>query len=341
MSIAGDREIKALWVKCNNDVRCCSWKRTVGTLQDHVAKCNFTLLPCPNGCKNVYILKKDLPAHLSDLCEEREYQCQDCGLKDKYRVITGPYEDKCEKKMVSCMNKGCDSIVERRFVQAHVRLLCNNTEVSCEYASIGCGEKRIRLEMKAHEEDDKHHLPLTLSQITKLTKRMFWLENQLLLSEGGLRLTFIVSEYSYKKINKCIHSSEPFFTSITGYKMCLLVYASGNGDGEGSHLSVFLRILRGPHDDQLDWPLKGTFIIDLLNQLDDNNHHRTTVNYPGDGEHGRSGGNGWGFHTFIKLSELDFNSSKNTQYLKDDKLYIKVTPNMASSCKPWLNYTHK
>ena len=28
---------------------------------------------------------------------------------------------------------------------------CNYTEVSSEYASIGCGEKRIRLEMKAHK----------------------------------------------------------------------------------------------------------------------------------------------------------------------------------------------
>ena len=328
-------------MRCNNDVRGCSWKRTVGTVQDHVAKCNFTLVPCPNGCRNVYILKKDLPAHLSDLCPEREYQCQDCSLKDKYRVITGPHEKECEKKMVGCVSKECDSIVERRCVQEHVRLSCNYTEVSCKYASIGCGEKRIRKEMKAHEGDDKHHLPLTLSQITELTKRMFRLENQLLLSEGGLRLTFIVSEYSYKKINKCSHVSEPFFTSRTGYKMCLLLYANGNGDGEGTHISVYLQILHGPHDDQLDWPLKGTFIVELLNQLEDKNHQRKSFNYSSDGEHCKPGGGGWGCRTFIKLSGLDFNWSWNTQYLKDDRLYIRVAPKIESSPKPWLNYTHK
>ena len=177
MSTAGGREIKALRVKCNNYVRGCSWKRTVGTLQDHMAKCNFALVPCPNGCKSKCILKKDLPAHLSDLCLERKYQCQDCGLKDKYRVITGPHEDECEKKMVRCVNKECNFIVERRFFQAHVQLSCNYTEVSCKYASLGCVGKRIRKEMKAHEEDDKHHLPLTLSHITELTKRMLRLEN--------------------------------------------------------------------------------------------------------------------------------------------------------------------
>ena len=223
MSTAGGREINALRVKCNNYVRGCSWKRTVGTLQDHLAKCNFALVPCPNGCNNRYILRKDLPAHLSDLCPEREYQCQDCGLKDKYRVITGPHEEKCEKKKVSCVNEGCDSIVERGCVQEHVRLSCNYTEVSCEYASIGCGEKKIRKEIKVHEEDDKLHLSLALSKITELNRRMFRLENQSSLSEGGLQVTFMVPKYSYKKRNNCSHVSEPFFTSLTGYKMCLEV----------------------------------------------------------------------------------------------------------------------
>ena len=104
--------------------------------------------------------------------------------------------------MISCVNKECDSIVERGCVQEHVRLSCNYTEVSCKYASIGCGEKRIRKEIKVHEEDENLHLSLALSHIMELTKRMFRLENQLLLSKDGLRLTFIVSEYSYRKINK-------------------------------------------------------------------------------------------------------------------------------------------
>ena len=323
-------------MKCNNNVRGCSWKGTVGTVQAHVAKCNFALVPCPNGCKNECILRKDLPAHLSCLCPEREYQCQDCGLKDKYRVITGPHEYECEKKMVCCVNKKCDSIEECGCVQEYVRLSCNYTEVSCKYASVGCGEKKIRKEIKVHEEDDKLHLSLALSQITELTRRMFRLQNQSSLSERWLQVTFMVPEYSYKKRNNSRENSEPFFTSLTGYKMCLLVYANGGGDGEGSHLSVYLQILHGPHDDQLDWPLKGTFIIELLNQLEDKNHHRITLNYPDDKEYNKPGGVGWGYPTFIKLSELDFNSSRNTQYLKDDKLYIRVTSKTTSDRKPWL-----
>ena len=230
-----------------------------------------------------------------------------------------------------------------------MRLSCKYTEVSCEYASIGCGEKKIRKEINVHEEDDKLHLSLALSKITELNRRMFRLENQSSLSEGWLQVTFMVPEYSYKKRNNSRHDSEPFFTSLTGNKMRLEVDANGNGDEEGSHLSVYLQILHGPHDDQLNWPLKGTFIIELLNQLEDRNHHRKTLNYPddhtlecpGDEDINKPGGDCWGYPAFIEQSKLDFNSSKNTQYLKDDKLYIRVTSKMASSHKPWLDYTHK
>ena len=94
-------------------------------------------------------------------------------------------------------------------------------------------------------EDREHHLSLALNKITSLNRRMFRLENQTLWNESGLQVTFMVSEYSYKNRNSCRH------------------------DCEGSHLLVYLKILHGPHDDQLDWPLKGTFIIELLNQLED------------------------------------------------------------------------
>ena len=311
--------------------RGCGWEGTVGTLEDHMTKCDFTMTPCPDGCKdaNEVIIKyfrKELEEHVSSECPRREYQCQDCGLKDKYRVITGPHEDECKKKMVSCVNKECDSVLERGCVQEHVRLSCNYTEVSCKYASIGCGEKKVRLEMKAHEKDHEHHLSLATNKITELSYQV-------------LQVTFMVPKYNHKRRNNCKHDSEHFFTS--GYKMCLLVYANGYGDGEGTYFSVYLKILHGPHDDQLDWPLKGTFIIELLNQLEDNNHHGKTIDYRGDGEYNKPGGYGLGYPRFIEQSELDFNSSKNTQYLKDNKLYIRVTPKIASSCKPWLDYTHE
>ena len=39
--------------------------------------------------------------------------------------------------------------------------------------------------------------------------------------------------------------------------MCLAVYANGVGKGAGTHVSVSLLLLKGAHDDQLKWPMKG------------------------------------------------------------------------------------
>jgi hypothetical protein len=60
--------------------------------------------------------------------------------------------------------------------------------------------------------------------------------------------------------------SPPFYTHTKGYKMCLLVYAGGNGGGVNTHVSVFLLLMKGEYDDQLKWPLGDIFTIQLLSQ---------------------------------------------------------------------------
>ena len=61
--------------------------------------------------------------------------------------------------------------------------------------------------------------------------------------------------------------------------MYLCVDAAGYGDGIGTHLSVSLHFRKGPHDDELAWPLRGMFEIKLLNQISDSKHHSIMVTY--------------------------------------------------------------
>jgi len=35
--------------------------------------------------------------------------------------------------------------------------------------------------------------------------------------------------------------------------------------------------MKGPYDDELEWPLRGTFTIELLNQINDENHYSNDV----------------------------------------------------------------
>jgi len=62
--------------------------------------------------------------------------------------------------------------------------------------------------------------------------------------------------------------SEPFFAFAEEYLMHMSVYAAGNGDGNGTHVSIFLHLMKGPYDDDLQWsgywPLRGNFTIEVL-----------------------------------------------------------------------------
>lgn len=61
--------------------------------------------------------------------------------------------------------------------------------------------------------------------------------------------------------------SPPFYTSRTGYKMCLRLYLNGDGMGRGTHVSIFFVIMRGNFDVLLRWPFRQKVTLMLLNQL--------------------------------------------------------------------------
>ena len=84
-----------------------------------------------------------------------------------------------------------------------------------------------------------------------------------------------------KKVNSEWWFSDPLYSHFGGYKMCLRVVANGDGDVEGSHVSVF-NLMKGANDDNLKWPFKGTIKVSLLNQLEDGQCYMTQPWSPDD-----------------------------------------------------------
>ena len=141
-----------------------------------------------------------------------------------------------------------------------------------------------------------------------------------------------MSKYNMKKKNIVQWFSDPFYTHNKGYKMYLRIDAAGDGKGKGTHLSAFLYLMKGPHDDELTWPLRGNFEIKLLNQISDSEHYSGTVTYDdkassksaGRVVNGKRAMDGRGKHAY--LSNEDLNKITPTcQYLKDDCLFFQVT----------------
>ena len=140
-----------------------------------------------------------------------------------------------------------------------------------------------------------------------------------------------MTEYSSKKKNKAVFFSDPFYTYSNGYKMRLEIYASGVGDGEGTHVSVVISVQDGPYDRSLSWPFTGNLKIELLNQLADEGHYyqdvSITMNY------NMLVGSRAGVHTYIKFTELE---GGDKRFLQNDTLYFRVTVINIDNFKPWL-----
>ena len=134
---------------------------------------------------------------------------------------------------------------------------------------------------------------------------------------------FTVTECSKRKQFNNQYISPPFTTSPQGYRLCLRVDTNGRGCGKGSHLSIFAYIMKGQHDDHLQWPFTGTISFELLNWLEDKEHYkRTLVLTDFVRVTKRKYGNFTGYPQFISQSSL--NSSTNPLFLYQDCICVRV-----------------
>ena len=140
---------------------------------------------------------------------------------------------------------------------------------------------------------------------------------------------FTLSQFSKRKECNNLFFSPPFYTRQHGYKLSICIYSNGQGDGNNTHISVYVCLMAGEYDDQLQWPFVGDVVIELLNWKENKKHHQTPVSIKAtsglvrvlEGEYGSS----WGYPQFMSNSSLLYNSTTNTEYLQDDCLRFRVS----------------
>ena len=144
---------------------------------------------------------------------------------------------------------------------------------------------------------------------------------------------FTISEFSKRKQFNNIYFSPSFTTSRQGYKFSIKAFANGVKSGRGSNITISAIIMKGQHDDHLKWPFTGTIIIKVLNWLEDKGHFKQVYSIdPNDGiarvtegEYGKD----FCFYKFMSHTSL-FDSSTNTQYLKDNCIRVRVHKSRAA-----------
>ena len=138
---------------------------------------------------------------------------------------------------------------------------------------------------------------------------------------------FTLPAYSKRKQFNSIYRSPLFTTSPRGYRFGLAMRTDCTDDGETSYLSIVAFIVKGLHDDHLQWPFTGTIIIEFLNWLEDKDHYKKTITIDANKNFDRvtkgSIGNIICDFKFISHSSLE-SSFTNTQYLYQDCIRVRV-----------------
>ena len=351
--VGSTRVIGAFKVKCPNSAIGCEWEGDLGDAEEHLEKkCQQQKVNCPNGCGEKK-KRKHLQNHTKFVCPNRSYKCRHCFHMGVYKDITTIHYTNCRNVPLLCP-AGCRKKITRKNMESHLNTECPEEYISCKYRMFGCDTAVRRREKESHFSDTIFHLEKSMeSQVAMFQSlgALFQSPTHIKPNVTSLPLSFRpwlqhtptcyprppwvvkLEEFKEKKRNDAKWYSNPVHSHFGGYKICLCVYPNGNSDGKGTHVSVFIYLMKGDNDDNLKFPFKGHIVISLLNQLEDKNHHTREPWSPEDNiseqnkgrvTTGERNSGGFGYSKFIIHEDLTYNSDRNCQYLKNNCLFFRV-----------------
>ncbi|KAG7460558.1 TNF receptor-associated factor 5-like, partial [Solea senegalensis] len=128
-------------------------------------------------------------------------------------------------------------------------------------------------------------------------------------------------------------SSVSFHAGRCGYKMAVKAYLNGDGEGRGTHLSLYVVLMPGDFDALLPWPFRQTVSLSLLDQRGAADHRSLSFR-PDPASKSfqqpdtRAASNlAVGFSCFCPLDELQ--DTRDAAYVRDDTLFVRVKVDMS------------
>ena len=188
--------------------------------------------------------------------------------------------------------------------------------------------KHIKIEFNEYNQSDVNQSSFGILKFEEYSQLKYdsstdaeYLRNDFLLFKVAFACThqFTLEKYTTRKLSHNDYYSKPFFAS--GYKMQISIEANANG-----YIAVYVHLMKGLNDDELIWPFCGDVVVELVNWIEDNDHHRRVIklspekitNSACDRVLVGDRSNGWGYSKFIQHSSI------KPQFLQDDCLYFRV-----------------
>jgi len=142
------REVLNLATYCMYRNSGCQWHGVLKDYEDHIIRCEYEDIRCPNGC-NQRLPKHLIEQHLLQSCPRRLVECEYCKAKIPSEELEDHYE-KCELFPVDCLYN-CGTIkIPRKLLQQHHENECPNAVGACSYSFAGCNFKGTKDEVLDH-----------------------------------------------------------------------------------------------------------------------------------------------------------------------------------------------
>lgn len=165
-------------------------------------------------------------------------------------------------------------MLPRSEVETHLRDECKALSVPCSFKEAGCRFKGARNLLDSHlEANAASHLSLMVQLSAKQGQQIASLKSavaKLSTNYTGTLLWKITdwqAKMSEAKTKEGLELVSPaFYTSQYGYKLQASIFLNGNGPGENSHMSVYIKVLPGEFDALLKWPFSHSVTFTLFEQ---------------------------------------------------------------------------
>ena len=293
-------------VYCSKKEKGCEWKGELGQLDKHLNTnpqddkelegCEFAEIEC-SYCSDV-IVRSQLLHHKKELCDKRPFSCEYCNeYESTYDDVIHNHWPVCGCHPVQCPNE-CGAFPQRKNVDNHVQKDCPLTVVECDFHYAGCEvklphrkmlqhlkdglvahvsllaashkrqqdeyQKEIKVLNKRHQKDIKtlkrrqeEEIKAMSGEISKLKMKIKQLR---LDTQQIFPIDFAVKDPDTSTVRDP-WSSTSFYSHSQGYKLRIAFFKN---IFVGPIISCYL--MRGEYDGLLEWSLKATMKLALLNQ---------------------------------------------------------------------------
>lgn len=291
------REMRKLRVGCLHEG--CHWENSLENLLSHLDLCEFKT--------------SNTPPNLCSICHE------EISMK-------GNFEEHIQSDLVGhliCTAQELKTLKQTVTAQNDI-LLSMHMQYNTIYEKLKDIPSVVSL--KDRVEELKEDLEGSKCLIHDLQQRLYL--HELTTYDGTLlwRLSAFADKMRMAEIGQRTSIYSPFFyTSRYGYKACLRLYLNGDGAARGSHISIFLVLVKGDYDPILQWPFNHSVSFSLLDQSPSKEHIKEAFKSDPSSSSFKKPTSDMnlptGFPHFLSRKKFQVNKDN---YVVDDTAFIKV-----------------